>query len=72
MAAPARLPGIEQLRASLLQAYAAHWLGLVPERPSSEPEAEDQSSTQPLLSSFFRKHIGSRMNMTEVSTLVVD
>ena len=65
MAEPAGLPGTEQLGRGLLHAYAAHWLGLVP-----EGQPRDESSAVNQYASFIRQPIGSRLPLPRVSLLL--
>ena len=64
---PAQLPDLEQLRKTLLHAYAAHWLGLVPE--GTQPEG--RAVGQPAMSSLIRQPIGSRLPLPVVCLLPV-
>lgn len=67
MSEPAQLPDLEQLRERLLHAYAAHWLGLVPEGAQSEGRAVGQ----PAMSSLIRQPTGSRLPLPVVCPLPV-
>ena len=62
MAEPAGLPSTEQLGRGLLHAYAAYWLGLVPE---GQPQEESLAASQP--ASFMRQPIGSRLPLPRAS-----
>ena len=62
MAEPVPLPSSEDLAQSLLHAYAAHWLGLVPEGKRSAAAA----SVPALHRSFFRQPKGSRLPLPRV------
>ena len=62
---PAQLPSAEDLRETLLHAYARHWLGLVPEGPPSAASI----NLPPLPSSLFRQPIGSRLPLPDVRSL---
>ena len=65
MAEPAGLPGTEQLGRGLLHAYAAHWLGLVPQ---GQPQGESPAASLP--ASFLRQPIGSRLPLPRASLLL--
>lgn len=62
MAEPVPPLSSKDLRQSLLHAYAAHWLGLVPEDKQSAAPA----SAPVLHRSFFRQPIGSRLPVPRV------
>ena len=64
MAEPAGLPGTEQLGRGLLHAYAAHWLGLVPE---GQPQGETLAAHLP--ASFMIQPVGSRLPLPRASSL---
>lgn len=59
-----QVPSAEEVMAALLPAYAAYWLGLVPEQsgvPSSPGAAAAQLPAQPAKQSLIRQPVGSRL-----------
>ncbi len=65
------MPSAEEVNAVLLPAYAAHWLGLIPEQggvPSGPCAAAAQLSAK---QSLIRQPVGSRLPIPSVSNYLV-